>query len=177
MESAINRLIDPQYHTRTGSHTGTETGSHTGTETGSHTGTETGSHTGTETGSHTGTETGSHTGTETGSHTTDTGSHTGTETGSHTATGHTGTGTGSHSDTETGSHSDTLVYPLIQMGLYNICQDQSVTTKIFSKVKLVEQLCLASGYFNLPPTYLRAIMRSKGVWSVLAASPEVSMDS
>ena len=130
MESAINRLIDPQSYTRNGSHTGTETGSHTAT-------------------GHTGTETGSHSDTE----------------------------TGSHSDTETGSHSDTLVYPLIQMGLYNICQDQSVTTKIFSKVKLVEQLCLASGYFNLPPTYLRAIMRSKGVWSVLAASPEVSMDS
>lgn len=68
---------------------------------------------------------------------------------------------------------DTAVYPLVQMGCYGIRQDELVTQEILGGLKTDEQLYLASGYFNLPPQYIEAILKGKGKCSVLAASPQV----
>lgn len=69
---------------------------------------------------------------------------------------------------------DTVVFPLVQMGYYGIQQDELVTRMILDEVKKGETLCLASGYFNLPPQYIEAILRGQGQCSILAASPQVS---
>ena len=70
---------------------------------------------------------------------------------------------------------DTIVYPLVQMGYYGIRQDEIVTQRILQELKSSEQLYLASGYFNLPPVYVDAILQGKGVYSILAASPQVGL--
>lgn len=68
---------------------------------------------------------------------------------------------------------DTAVFPLLQMGQYGIHQDEEVSTRLLEGVKRGEKLCLASGYFNLPPQYTRALLQGAGDVSILAASPEV----
>ena len=68
---------------------------------------------------------------------------------------------------------DTAVFPLVQMGYYGITQDEVVTQKLLAEVRVKEQLYLASGYFNLPPQYIQAILQGQGKYKVLAASPEV----
>lgn len=75
-----------------------------------------------------------------------------------------------HTDTRT--QFDTFVFPLIQMGLYNIFQDENVTEKL---LKTNHKVYLASGYFNLPHKYTKAIMASNGKCTVLASSPQVSI--
>ena len=69
---------------------------------------------------------------------------------------------------------DTVVFPLIQMGYYGIRQDEQVTESLFQELKDGDQLCLASGYFNLPPSYVDAILKGRGEYNILAASPQVS---
>ena len=71
------------------------------------------------------------------------------------------------------SHADTFVFPLLQMGLYNIKQEERVTREILSGSTEGDRLYMASGYFNLPPQYSSAIISSKGEYHVLAASPQV----
>ena len=71
---------------------------------------------------------------------------------------------------------DTVVFPLVQMGYYGIQQDELATRKILDGLKKCESLCLASGYFNLPPQYIEAILKGQGQCSILAASPQVSND-
>ena len=68
---------------------------------------------------------------------------------------------------------DTAVFPLVQMGYYDIRLDEVVTQKLLSELRVEEQLYLASGYFNLPPQYIQAILQGRGNYKVLAASPEV----
>lgn len=68
---------------------------------------------------------------------------------------------------------DTVVFPLLQMGFCGIRQDETVTQGLLSGLVGGEALYLASGYFNLPPTYTRAIINSKGSCHVMAASPQV----
>lgn len=68
---------------------------------------------------------------------------------------------------------DTVVFPLLQMGQYGIHQDEEVSTRLLEGVKRREMLCLASGYFNLPPQYTKALLQAAGDISILAASPEV----
>jgi len=72
---------------------------------------------------------------------------------------------------------DTAVFPLVQMGYYGITQDEVVTQKLLAEVRLKEQLYLASGYFNLPPQYIQAILQGQGEYKVLAASPEVCLST
>lgn len=72
---------------------------------------------------------------------------------------------------------DTAVFPLLQMGQYGIHQDEEVSTRLLEGVKRGERLCLASGYFNLPPQYTRALLQAVGDISILAASPEVRYHS
>lgn len=68
---------------------------------------------------------------------------------------------------------DTVVFPLVQMGYYDIRLDEVVTQKLLSELRAEEQLYLASGYFNLPPQYIQGILQGRGDYKVLAASPEV----
>ena len=68
---------------------------------------------------------------------------------------------------------DTVVFPLIQMGYYGIRQDEQVTESLFQELEDGDQLCLASGYFNLPPSYVDAILKGRGEYNILAASPQV----
>ena len=70
---------------------------------------------------------------------------------------------------------DTAVYPLVQMGYYGIRQDEIVTRRIIQGLQSQEQLYLASGYFNLPPDYVDAILQGNGTYSILAASPQVGL--
>ena len=68
---------------------------------------------------------------------------------------------------------DTLVFPLVQMGYYGIKQDEVVTRMLLGGLQKSEQLYLASGYFNLPPDYISTILQGSGNYHVLAASPKV----
>ncbi len=70
---------------------------------------------------------------------------------------------------------DTAVFPLVQMGYYNIRQDEEMTEELFEGLSDGDRLCLASGYFNLPPRYVEALLEGKGEYHILAASPQVSM--
>ena len=72
-----------------------------------------------------------------------------------------------------GGEGDTVVFPLLQMGLYGIHQEQEVTTRLLAGLGEGERLHLASGYFNLPPQYTSALLAAAGDVSVLAASPQV----
>ncbi len=72
--------------------------------------------------------------------------------------------------------SDTLVYPLLQMGRYGIVEDEVVTRRLLEGLQTDERLFLASGYFNLPPQYIDAIFKGNGECAILAASPQVSDD-
>lgn len=72
-----------------------------------------------------------------------------------------------------GEELDTAVFPLLQMGFCGVKQDETVTKGLLSRLGLGESLYLASGYFNLPPAYSRAILESKGMCNILAASPQV----
>ena len=71
------------------------------------------------------------------------------------------------------SDCDTIVYPLVQMGQIGVRQDQIVTEKLFASLEDGSSAFLASGYFNMPPTYTDLLVTSPGGWNVLAASPEV----
>ena len=68
---------------------------------------------------------------------------------------------------------DTVIFPLVQMGFCGIRQDEMVTKRLFDELGAEESLYLASGYFNLPSVYTKAILRSRGSCSILAASPQV----
>ena len=70
---------------------------------------------------------------------------------------------------------DTVIFPLLQLGLYGISQDQLTTQELLRRVEPGERVFLASGYFNLPPLYLKAILSSRGEYCMLAASPQVSL--
>ncbi|KAL5474038.1 hypothetical protein EMCRGX_G028611 [Ephydatia muelleri] len=52
--------------------------------------------------------------------------------------------------------------------------DAIVTRRILAQLREEEKLFLTSGYFNLPPEYIQAILSSKGQCSVLGASPQAN---
>ena len=68
---------------------------------------------------------------------------------------------------------DTAVFPLLQMGQYGIRQEEEATVRLLAGLSAGERLCIASGYFNLPPCYIQALLGAGGDVSVLAASPQV----
>lgn len=72
-----------------------------------------------------------------------------------------------------GSKPDTVVFPLLQMGYYDIRQEEAATRLLLEQVKEGEEVCLASGYFNLPRQYIGALLQADGGFNVLAASPQV----
>lgn len=72
------------------------------------------------------------------------------------------------------SSADTLVFPLLQMGQYDIKQDEQVTQLLLKGAIDNDRVCLATGYFNPPLHYIDAILASSGVYNILAAAPQVS---
>lgn len=68
---------------------------------------------------------------------------------------------------------DTVVFPLIQMGFCGVRQEEAVTLELLRSLDKEDSLYFASGYFNLPPLYSRALLDTEGKCDVLAASPQV----
>lgn len=70
---------------------------------------------------------------------------------------------------------DTWVFPLIQMGVYNICYDEYATHRVFATAPKGSFLRLATGYFNLTDQYAMALLKEcKANISLLMAHPNVS---
>ena len=72
-----------------------------------------------------------------------------------------------------GEELDTIVFPLLQIGFCGIRQDERATEGLLSGMVKGEAVYLASGYFNLPPTYISSVLGSEGSCYVMAASPQV----
>jgi len=69
---------------------------------------------------------------------------------------------------------DTVIYPLVQMGPANINVDERVTSKLFRNAPSGAVLYLASGYFNLTDNYRRSILdQCTATFEILTAAPEV----
>ncbi|CAB4021107.1 CDP-diacylglycerol--glycerol-3-phosphate 3-phosphatidyltransferase, mitochondrial [Paramuricea clavata] len=66
---------------------------------------------------------------------------------------------------------DTIIFPLLQMGPLGITQDEEVTSRIFEDAPEGSISHLATGYFNLTPSYLDCILKAKGRYNVLCAHP------
>ncbi|KAJ8318716.1 hypothetical protein KUTeg_003807, partial [Tegillarca granosa] len=70
---------------------------------------------------------------------------------------------------------DTWIYPLIQMGPFDISDDEVITKQIFELTDKNDKIYLASGYFNLTNDYMDTIVKkSTAEYDVLLASPEVN---
>eukprot|EP00042_Codosiga_hollandica_P051548 m.634636 g.634636 ORF g.634636 m.634636 type:complete len:487 (+) comp58303_c0_seq7:2-1462(+) len=67
--------------------------------------------------------------------------------------------------------SDTHLFPLVQMGLFGIRQDEAATTDFLQNIPEYSSLRIASGYFNLTNEYMNALIASQGSCLVIAASP------
>ncbi|XP_063980879.1 CDP-diacylglycerol--glycerol-3-phosphate 3-phosphatidyltransferase, mitochondrial [Diachasmimorpha longicaudata] len=68
--------------------------------------------------------------------------------------------------------SDTWIFPLIQMGLFNIRQDSEVTLKLFKSAPPRSLLRIATSYLNLTSEYANALIRDcKGSCELLTAHP------
>ena len=78
-----------------------------------------------------------------------------------------------HHPTSERDGSDTVVYPLVQMGQYGIQQEEQVMVKLLQEANDGDHIHLASGYFNLPQIYMDPMLKGSANYSVLAASPEV----
>jgi len=69
---------------------------------------------------------------------------------------------------------DTIIYPLVQMGPVNVNVDEQVTSRLFRSAPRGAVLYLASGYFNLTDNYRRSIVdRCTATFEILTAAPEV----
>lgn len=74
------------------------------------------------------------------------------------------------------SDKDTWIFPLIQMGEFNITQDEKATCGILSSSPKGSYFRLATGYFNLTNTYADVLLRDcKAHISLLMAHPNVSI--
>ncbi|XP_062508248.1 CDP-diacylglycerol--glycerol-3-phosphate 3-phosphatidyltransferase, mitochondrial-like isoform X2 [Corticium candelabrum] len=71
-------------------------------------------------------------------------------------------------------NTDTWIYPFVQMGSYNVRQDQRMMSELLRHSLPGCRTLLASGYFNLTDDYVNLIMRSQGHYRILAASPEAN---
>eukprot|EP00040_Diaphanoeca_grandis_P030983 m.184444 g.184444 ORF g.184444 m.184444 type:complete len:527 (+) comp32189_c0_seq2:208-1788(+) len=80
------------------------------------------------------------------------------------------------SNTQAGlsNNADTQLFPLVQMGPWDVRYDEVCTTELFKALSDKTQLWLATGYFNLPPTYINAIFESQASYHILTASPDAN---
>lgn len=70
---------------------------------------------------------------------------------------------------------DTLIYPLLQMYVFQITQDEQVVRRLLAHAEPQSLIKLASGYFNLTDHFMDIILRySKATYSLLVASPKVN---
>lgn len=72
--------------------------------------------------------------------------------------------------------SDTAVLPVIQMGPFNIRQDERLTLELLNIAHVEENwtIDLTSGYFNFTDKYKAYILRTKARFQFLTASPEAN---
>eukprot|EP01135_Chromosphaera_perkinsii_P009337 Nk52_evm13s1737 gene=Nk52_evmTU13s1737 len=70
---------------------------------------------------------------------------------------------------------DTVVYPLVQMGVYGVRQDEYVTSLLLLWKPLPLYLRMASGYFNFTDNYEKFIVEmSKHRVDILTSSPQAN---
>ncbi|CAL1527046.1 unnamed protein product [Lymnaea stagnalis] len=70
---------------------------------------------------------------------------------------------------------DTVVYPLVQMGSFNVTHDEQAMLGLLRSSKPQDHILLASGYFNLTEHYMSVILdQSLGKFSILMASPQAN---
>ncbi|ELU09495.1 hypothetical protein CAPTEDRAFT_115742 [Capitella teleta] len=70
---------------------------------------------------------------------------------------------------------DTVVFPLVQMGPFDIQTDSIVTEEFFRKVPQASSIRLASGYFNLTSHYRQTLINySAADYCILTASPQAN---
>ncbi|ORY07101.1 mitochondrial CDP-diacylglycerol--glycerol-3-phosphate 3-phosphatidyltransferase [Basidiobolus meristosporus CBS 931.73] len=71
---------------------------------------------------------------------------------------------------------DTIVFPVVQMGLFNIHQDERTMMKLLKILGAEEEsrIELTSGYFNFTREYIDEVLKSNGKFRLLAASPEAN---
>ncbi|KAM3961036.1 phosphatidylglycerophosphate synthase 1 [Aphomia sociella] len=73
------------------------------------------------------------------------------------------------------STSDTWVFPLVQMGQFNINQDEQATQRILASTPKGSYLRLATGYFNLTEEYAQTLLKDcKSSISLLMAHPNAN---
>ncbi|KAJ2945992.1 hypothetical protein O0L34_g4910 [Tuta absoluta] len=73
------------------------------------------------------------------------------------------------------SDKDTWIFPLIQMGEFNINQDEQATLRFLSSAPKGSYIRLATGYFNLTEQYATALLRKcKANVSLLMAHPNAN---
>jgi len=68
----------------------------------------------------------------------------------------------------------TWIFPTIQMGPFNIRQDEVVTSYIFDSVPLHSKFYITSPYFNLTNNYLQLILRGKPKLDIITCSPQAN---
>ncbi|KAK9709719.1 CDP-diacylglycerol--glycerol-3-phosphate 3-phosphatidyltransferase [Basidiobolus ranarum] len=71
---------------------------------------------------------------------------------------------------------DTVVFPVAQMGLFGIRQDEQTMKKLLELLGSAEEsrIELTSGYFNFTREYINEVLKSNGKFRLLAASPEAN---
>lgn len=73
------------------------------------------------------------------------------------------------------SDSDTRVYPLVQMGMFSVNQENDFLTQLFSSQDNSSTLTLTSGYFNFVDDYGCLISKTgKYAMNILFASPQAN---
>lgn len=69
---------------------------------------------------------------------------------------------------------DTVIFPLLEMGPFNIHYDSIVTKKLLEKCNESNTIDLTTGYFNLTNAYINSIINcSKGNFEIMMAHPTV----
>ena len=73
------------------------------------------------------------------------------------------------------SSSDTVIYPLLQLGRYGVRHDEAATKHVLSACSEGWRIQLASGYFNLTDCYSELLLKSLSSADILLASPQVNL--
>uniref|UniRef100_A0A0N4Z4L3 CDP-diacylglycerol--glycerol-3-phosphate 3-phosphatidyltransferase n=1 Tax=Parastrongyloides trichosuri TaxID=131310 RepID=A0A0N4Z4L3_PARTI len=69
----------------------------------------------------------------------------------------------------------TIIFPLLNMGCYNICEENDFLNSLFSSLSLNDNLTIASGYFNLTENYFNTISKNKNSnINIITASPRAN---
>ncbi|KAN0022834.1 hypothetical protein ACTFIU_005575 [Dictyostelium citrinum] len=68
----------------------------------------------------------------------------------------------------------TWIFPTIQMGPFNIRQDEVVTSHIFESVPSDSKFFITSPYFNLTENYLNLILTGKPKLDIITCSPQAN---